>query len=740
MPDVVVIDYGLSVDVDVLANDMFGDQAVLNAVGATSKVPVRNWSNFMASPSKDFADSVTSDAYSDDLLTAGDVSVHNGEVRYTPNKMEMPTFDRVIYEAKFTNTVVGAVQYFYGELTVIPATIIYYEDDFLTYESFHVDPTTYALIPFEEGETGLWYPVGETIQGATQSEDRPGEYYFEGLDANNIYGYDPTYGDLATYSLGGAMQATVDASRSAVATFSFYGTGFDVISLTDCDAGAIFVDIFQIDENGAETEYHNYVVDNYYGYVLNHYKQTYTYNAEEGWVITAQSVCTEGDYEAGYKVIPTEIPGEGEPTEVTVYKRIYEIDKDAKNNAMYQVPVMKVVDMPYGHYRVSIRAAFKNMMYHNQNKDAYNETGVKSYNFTLDAIRIYDPANDGETDLSGLIEYAYGKDGEGWPVFFELRNQLLNSGSFDDGDKVNGAVFIDGNSSIDNDYIMTDYLNFGPNNEVYLANDQAVAFKLDLSGFVKNGKSIVADVHMALKTENGQDVDYEIYYLDENGEATDVRSYHLDTATDRYYKLPNYDKGVLVIRNNSDKAGALLSITNLKITFTENPYALSVGEELEIPMTITEEEMDMAVMSLRMRAMAPVVPEEPVPDESIPEESAPEESVPEESIPEETVPEEPATKAFDPYLFLVVLNKYTAKAGQKVKAEVITSSDVSYVVINGEKVTSYKSLCFGCIRVWSGTVTVSGDKKMEFETVAYRNDGLASEPITSVVALLKSGK
>ena len=733
VPDVVVIDYGLSVDVDVLANDMFGGQAVLNAVGATSKLPVRNWNDFTASPSAAFAATVTSNAYSDDLLTAGDVSVHNGEVRYTPNKMEMPTFDRVIYEAKFTNTVVGAVQYFYGELTVIPATIIYYEDDFLDYESFHVDTTTYKLTPYGKDEESLWHRVGSTVEGATQSEDRPGEYYFEGLDANNIYGYDPTYGDLSTYSLGSAMQATVNAENAAHATFSFYGTGFDVVSLTDCDAGVIVVDVYQIDEDGKETKYLSYVVDNYYGYVLNHYKQTYTYTEEKGWVITDQEICTEADYEAGNQVIPTE-PGTEEQT-VIVYKRIYEIKPDASDNALYQVPVMKVVDMPYGHYKAVIRATFKSLMYHDQND------GNRSYNFTLDAIRIYDPANDGKTDSSGVIEYAYTKDGEGWPVFFELRNQLLGANSFneDAGDEVNGAVFIDGNSSIDDDYIMTDYRNFGPNNEVYLAKDQAVAFKLDLTGFDRNGKSIVEDVHIALKTENRDDTTYEVYYLDENGNDVDAKTFQLDTATDRYYKLPNYDKGVLVIHNTGS---GLLSITNLKITFNADPYGVVAGEdeELEIPMTITEGERDMAVMSLRMRAMAPVVP-----DETVPEETVPEETLPEETLPEETVPE-----VFEPGEFSVKVPKDAPKAGHKIKVDVTTSADVAYVVINGQKVTDYKEKKDpkdkkgpkdeAKTRTWKLDVIFDGEEYMEIEVVAYNEDDLASEPVSNVVTLKKPGK
>ena len=738
VPDVVVIDYGLPVDIDVLTNDMLGDAATLVGIGSTANKPVSSEKQYTVTHSADFGSSFASAAISDDELCAGDIQIQNvktGEiyprVRYSPNSMEMPTFDKFTYEVAYKDAVNDAILYFYGDVTVIPATIIYYEDNFITYESFHVDTSDYSLTPYGKEETGLWHdaPDGSPIEGATQDEDRPGEYYFEGLDANNIYGFDSAYAECSKYSLGSAQMATVDAENAAHATFSFYGTGFDIISLTDCDAGTIFVDVYSLNEDGSvKEEVCNYVVDNYYGYVLNHYKQTYTYSEAEGWVITEQVKCTEAEYEAGNQVIPTE-PGTEDQT-VVVYRRIYEIDENASGNALYQVPVMKIENLEYGYYKAVIRASYKSRMDHGQNNKS------KSYNFILDAIRIYDPANDGKTDDTGLIEYAYGKDGEGWPVFTELRNQLLGANSFDNvsGDRVSGAVFIDGNSSVDDKYIMTDYKNFGPNNEVYLNKGQAVAFRLDLSRYQKNGKSIVQDVHIALKTENGSDVQYEIYYLDENGNAHGEKTYDLATATDRYYKLPNYDKGVLVIHNISNNSNALLSITNLKITFSEEPPAevVSGDEELEVPVVISEADSNMAVMSLRMRAAAPAVPEETVPEETVPEETVPEETVPEETIPEETVPE-----VFEPGIFWVNLNKTNLKVGQKVKVIVTTSADVDYLLVNGQKITKYTGGYL--FRIWTVTITATSAGTMEIETVAYNRDDAASDPITVTVNVRKSG-
>jgi hypothetical protein len=170
----------------------------------------------------------------------------------------------------------------------------------------------------------------------------------------------------------------------------------------------------------------------------------------------------------------------------------------------------------------------------------------------------------------------------------------------------------------------------------------------------------------------------------------------------------------------------LLSITNLKITFNADPKAGATGEgeELDVPMTITEGERDMAVMSLRMRAMAPVVPDE---------------TIPEEPVPEETVPE-----VLEPGEFSVKVPKDAPKAGHKIKVDVTTSADVAYVVINGQKVTDYKEKKGpkdkAKTRTWKLDVIFDGEEYMEIEVVAYNEDDLASEPVSNVVTLKKPGK
>ena len=132
---------------------------------------------------------------------------------------------------------------------------------------------------------------------------------------------------------------------------------------------------------------------------------------------------------------------------------------------------------------------------------------------------------------------------------------------------------------------------------------------------------------------------------------------------------------------------------------------------------ISEADSNMAVMSLRMRAAAPAVPEE---------------TVPEETIPEETVPE-----VFEPGIFWVNLNKTNLKVGQKVKVIVTTSADVDYLLVNGQKITKHTGEYL--FRIWTVTITATSAGTMEIETVAYNRDDAASDPITVTVNVRKSG-
>ena len=221
-------------------------------------------------------------------------------------------------------------------LTIIPASNVYYED---------------SLAAFTDGtgaaKDAKWSIVGNNGNAATE---KTGVYQaLQELGKGNNrtpYGYDDKYNkeNSSMLSMGTAHKVTVTAAMLEAynggnkgnfawptAQFTFKGTGFDIISLTDNTSGAIMVTV----EGVTDTTYKkNFLVNNYYGYAYDKDKNE--------WVTVAS-----GD-----------------------------------SNAIYQIPVMKVNGIPYGEYKVTIGVLYNSL---------FDKTGNSAYSFWLDAVRIYDP-------------------------------------------------------------------------------------------------------------------------------------------------------------------------------------------------------------------------------------------------------------------------------------------------------------------------------------------------------------
>ena len=442
-----------------------------------------------------------------DRLTYGTVSVKNTpadgyKVVYKLNK----TIDG--YETiNLTYSGVNTETFKEGSVTwtayIIPASNVYYED---------------SLAAFTDG-TGAasgakWSIVdkdgNETTEGTapTQALEQLGKH-------SNVYGHDGAYDNSSMLSMGTAHKVTVTSAMAntddwtaqpdsawPTAQFTFKGTGFDIISLTNNKSGAIFVDV----TNTATDKQYNYVVNNYYGYTYQDGK----------WVV----------------------------------------NKDTTDNALYQIPVMKVNDLPYGEYNVVIKVAY----------NKFFDTAEKSeYSFWLDAVRIYDP----------MGEYAdYTQDNEGYPQYIKLRDTLVDGTAKPDG--TDKTVFIDGGSTAD---IKTTYANYGPNNEVYLMKGQAITFKIPA-----NDK--IASIQIGAKAPKGT--------ANLNVNETEIVSGGLSTATEMYYQIANAG-GQFTITNTGD---GILSLTNLKITYSAKS-SVSLG-------TLNTQEQENAVSLVRALFTAPV--------------------------------------------------------------------------------------------------------------------------------------
>lgn len=499
--DSVVIDFGLSVDIKPLTNDTLAD---IKLVGVYAERPEDLTAPFAAEATGKYG-----------VLRLESESA----VRYTlsgGNAMQMRTADR--FYCVIAYTLGGKTVYDCAQLSVIPATTIYYEDSFIDFSVVETDDLAGLKDKVTSGGwTDVYDEEPKDLNDAVQSEDRPGEGLND-VDPNSIYGYDSVYASMAQYSLGSAKKIHVFSRKDADgnqfvktgrATFTFSGTGFDVISLTSNTSGTLMVRLYEVDENGvaSDTIYKTLLVDTYYGYA---------YGDSDG----------DGDEE-------------------------WYVDADAEN-ALYQVPVMKVSDLPYGTYKAVISASYNKFFDHDQYGDS-------SYDFYLDAIRIYDPAKGDET-----AEGAHEQDGEGWPTYQELRDLLISAADADklEDTAVNGAIFIDGKTGA---LSISDYRNYGPNNELYLMPGQSIAFDLNLDTVTAN----MAAVHMGIKSVGGL-AKAQIYAVGQ-GEKLDLT---VNSATDLFYDLTELNGCTVVISNVGGEADAILSLTNIKTTYHSDPSAV----------------------------------------------------------------------------------------------------------------------------------------------------------------------
>lgn len=474
-------------------------------------------------------------------------------------------------------------------ITIIPATTVYYEDTFSDFIRF-------------EGSGCSWTTDGTTVS-KEQSADR--------IDhGGNVYGYDQAYDTMSKFSLGSAHKVTVSGSNYATAKFSFYGTGFDVISATTNTSGTIVVSV--TGENGYSK---NYLVDTYYGY---------TYDS---------------------------VTGEWTPAPDTA-------------KALWQIPVMKVANLDYGKYDVTITVAYADFFSHGQN-------GGGSYDFWLDAVRIYDPAGAVAGAAGGSqenYENAYKADGECWPTYMELRDMIIRDKSFAVDSAANGMIFIDGQTG---NVSMADYTSYGPNNELYLANGQAVAFRLNAAGNV-------ADIQIALKNiVEGKNASCKIFAVGSEPENGTV----LATATDMYRSIKDLNGKTVVIMNVGD-ADSILSITNLKVTYSEKPGAT---DTLSLTM---DEKSALAALSAVDEVLNPKTPFEP--------------------------------------------GKVDVRVEDK-DITVITSPEVDGIEIDGEKVTDFTVDSETGNRIWKKPIDRILKDNPEISVVARDSNGNVSAPVTAPV-------
>lgn len=198
-----------------------------------------------------------------------------------------------------------------------------------------------------------------------------------------------------------------------------------------------------------------------------------------------------------------------------------------ESGTLYNVPTISFRNLESGKYQVTL----------------YTD---KTVDYQLDGVRVYHPAD----ETNETVKNAYANDGEQNAVFTQVRQLLISAGDFTSGmQDVTGAVYTD---KLNDGATITDYEKIGPKNEVYLAANDAIAFKVD---HYTSGMKVMVGLSAPAEDQNIGQVTMS------NGSEkaiTDVTS-----AVDMYYNVtPNAD-GYVVIENTGT---VLISVTNVKLS------------------------------------------------------------------------------------------------------------------------------------------------------------------------------
>lgn len=281
--DRIVIDYGLPVTIpDVLANDTWrGDSIKLK--------------------------SVTEGKYGTAQINA------DGTITYTLTKpldgVETLTYTSVVTgtgnEGDETTTAPTEAT---GKIYIIPATSMYYEEDF-------GDMVTY---------TGSWTNTGHATNGQQEG-------YFVGDENSSPYGSDAAYRDDSKDSNGTSKQVDT-TNRAASFSYEFTGTGTSFFARTSNNSGYMRIRIFDEDNNKLNEQFRDtkYAAEGtlYNIPVFTWEADDYgTYRVEVA-IAKKSSVCGNTFYLDGIRVY-NPIDPEGTDLDATTAKNAYAADGEA---------------------------------------------------------------------------------------------------------------------------------------------------------------------------------------------------------------------------------------------------------------------------------------------------------------------------------------------------------------------------------------------------------------------------
>lgn len=382
--------------------------------------------------------------------------------------------------------------YCWSKVNVMPANNVYYEDTFVTTST---DGTT------ETGRVGIDFGTGWSFTTVDSNGDPAEGSNTESPESagqeatTGTHGWVESLADDTGFTDG--TVAVGDGTQKAKATFTFTGTGVDLYSYTDSKVGTVMVKVKPIDvREGYNVPTRYFIVDNY---------------------------SASGDYYS----IPT----------VSYLAR----GTDAEGNEA----------LVYGKYEVTITVTTA----------AIEDGGRVTY--YLDGIRVYNPLGS-EQENNPTVGEGYGDEVHAF--FYNIRDYLIGQEDFLANSTNPGAVFIDeikeGQVEGEDEgkgvttTVIGTYKDYGPKNEVYLAENQMIVMKVDILAGRK--------YFVSLKAPTGAATTAEI------SSANDAKAtVPVGHTADLYYEVvPTADAndpsvGYIAIKNVGTE---LLSVTKFQIT------------------------------------------------------------------------------------------------------------------------------------------------------------------------------
>ena len=511
----------------------------------------------------DFSDNLTNATITGiawDGVTYADITrTDNNGIKYTPKAHT--TIDgadnfEITYTGKSIDTSDPGKEYdtVTFHVTVLPASNVYYEESF-----FNIDAKWSSTNP-------------DTVSNGQQTTETLGQ------TGHNNYGYDSAYDLDAEYSGGKAYRAEIDVdtafsyNKRPTASFTFKGTGFDIVSECSNKTGMLYVRVGDKDNKYEKS----YLVDTYLNGdedgIIENGSMTYQIPVVRctdvlkygthivtiaGLVDSSSGAVKNGTSNAAVY----DMDGYSDDAASRIYAMLESLgvtDEEMENLEFVYMDENSILNGGSG---VATYSDDDRLFTATYSADSYADTPYYVY---LDGFRVYNPLGfegDNADTVDGLTKSDYSADGESGFEYVPVYEMVSDTNS----DK--NTVYIETDTQTKASTIRENWTNYrinGPYNEIYLTKGQSIALKFDGLG----GKNI----QISAKSVDGKKIS-----------TNKIGSNKIASCTEMYYDWEVEASGIVVISNTGETG--VLSISEIKLPSGATAQAMDENDK-EIALAI----------------------------------------------------------------------------------------------------------------------------------------------------------